>query len=83
MSFRGRRKRGRGVSKLFKKSVSMNGSSPSFTIDEKKKECSCVISILGLLGFFAGKSGTRLVDVLRYNHRDTMVKDEDTVFHAS
>ena len=38
---------GGDVLKLFKKTLSLNGSSPSFTI-ERRNECSCVVSILGL-----------------------------------
>ena len=38
---------GGDVLKLFKKTLSLNDSSPSFTI-ERKSEWSCVLSILGL-----------------------------------
>jgi hypothetical protein len=62
------------VLKLFKKTLSLNGSSPSFTI-EKKNECSCVLSILGFLHFLPEKSGTRLADVLRYYFGDVMAED--------
>ena len=37
-------RRGGDVLKLFKKTLSLNGSSPSFTI-EKKNEGGCVISL--------------------------------------
>jgi len=52
-------KRDGDVLKLFKKTLSVNGSSPSFTIEKQG-------AILGYLHFLPEKSGTRLADVLRY-----------------
>jgi hypothetical protein len=49
-------KRDGDVLKLFKKTLSVNGSSPSFTIEKQG-------AILGYLHFLPEKSGTRLADV--------------------
>ena len=45
---------GGDVLKLFKKTLSLNGSSPSFTI-ERKNERNCVVSILCFFAFSTGE----------------------------
>jgi hypothetical protein len=55
---------GGDVLKLFKKTLSLNGSSPSFII-ERQNEWSSAVSILVFLHFLPEKSGTGLADVLR------------------
>ena len=42
------------VLKLFKRTLSLNGPSPSFTI-EKQDECGWMVSILSFFAFFDGE----------------------------
>jgi hypothetical protein len=69
------------VLKLYKKILSLNGSSPSLTT-ERKNECNFVVSILGFLHFLPEKSGTRLADVLRYYCGDVTIEGEHKIFYA-
>jgi len=64
------------VLKLFKKSFCLNGDSrPNLRAEwDRFRE---------VFTFSVGTSGTRLADVLRYYHRDILIKDEGRAFHAS